>query len=89
MVLYRYQKLFLTSHRQFGFKKDSSTNHCSFVLKEVISYYLRSITDAFACALDIQKALNRVDLIALLRKISLRKFPPVIVRFICILYSKL
>ena len=53
MVLNRYQNLFLTSNRQFGFKKDSSTNHCSFVLKEVISYYLRSNTDVFACALDI------------------------------------
>ena len=89
MVLNRYQKFFLTSSRQFGFKKDSSTNHYSFVLKEVISYYLRSNTDVFACALDIKKAFDRVDLIALFRKISLRKFPPVIVRFIFILYLRL
>ena len=89
MVLNRYHNLFLTSNRQFGFKKDSSTNHCSFVLKEVISYHLRRNTDVFACALDIQKAFDRVDLIALFRKISLRKFPSVIVRFIFILYSRL
>ena len=89
MVLNRYQNLFLISNRQFSFKKDSSTNHCSFLLKEVISYYLCSNTDVFACALDIKKAFDRVDLIALFRKISLRKFPPVIVRFIFILYSRL
>ena len=89
MVLNRYQNLFLTSNRQFGFRKDSSTNHCSFVLKEVISNYLRSNTDIFTCALDIQKAFDRVDLIALFRKISLRKFPPVIVHFIFILYLRL
>ena len=59
------------------------------VLKEVISYYAHSNTDVFACALNIQKAFDRVDLIALLRKISLRKFPSVIVRFIFILYSRL
>ena len=39
--------------------------------------------------LDIQKAFDRVDLIALFRKISLRKFFPVIVHFIFILYSRL
>ena len=89
MVLNRYQDLFLTSNRQFGFKKDSSTNHCSFVLKEVISFYLRSNTNVFACILDMQKAFDRSDLIALFRKMSLRKFPPVIVRFIFILYSRL
>ena len=48
MVLNTYQNLFLTSNRQFGFKKDSSTNHCLFVLKEIISYYLCSNTDVFA-----------------------------------------
>ena len=44
------------------------------VLKEVISYYAHSNTDVFACALNIQKAFDRVDLIALFRKISLRKY---------------
>ena len=34
MVLNRYQNFFLTSIRQLGFKRDSSTNHCSFVLIE-------------------------------------------------------
>ena len=72
MVLNKYQNFFLTSNRQFDFKKDSSTNHCSFVLKEVISYYLLSSTDVFACALlRYKKAFDRVDLIALFRKISL------------------
>ena len=91
MVLNGYQNLFLTSNRQLGLKKDSSTNHCSFVLKKVISYYLRwsSKIDVFAYALVKQKTFDRVDLIALFRKISLRKFPPIIVRFIFILYSRL
>ena len=79
----------MTSNRQFGFKNDNSTNHYSFVLKEIISHYIRINTDVFACALGIQKAFDRVDLIALFRKISLRKFLPLIFRFILILYSRL
>ena len=42
-------------------------NHCTFVAKEVIglSYYINSGSDVYACALDMQKAFDRVDLVKL------------------------
>ncbi len=87
LVLSRYHGLFASSDRQFGFKKGCSTNHCTFVIKEVVSYYLNNNSDVFACALDMQKAFDRVDLMVLFKKLSMRAFPPVIIRFVFILYS--
>ena len=50
---------------QFGLKKNHSINHCSFVIKEVVSYYLHNKSGVFACALGMQKAFYRVDLLNL------------------------
>ena len=48
---------------QFGLQKNYTTNHCSFVIQEVVSYYLYNNSGAFASALDMQKAFDRVDLL--------------------------
>ena len=60
------------------------------MLKEVISYYLRSNTNIFACVLEIQKSFDiQGRFNCSIGKISLRKFPPVIFRIMFILYSRL
>jgi hypothetical protein len=43
----------------------------------------------FATALDMQKAFDRVDLLVLFKKLRVRSFPAVILRFMFILYSSL
>ena len=40
MILTRYEELLFTSDNQFGFKSKHSTDHCIFVLKEVIDFYI-------------------------------------------------
>ena len=89
LILNRYHYLFISSSYQFGFKKNHSTNHCTFVIKEVISYYVNNNLDVFPCALDMQKAFNRINLIKLFNKLSVRGFPAFILRFIFILYSNI
>ena len=74
---------------QFAFKKNHSTNHCSFVIKKVVSHYLHNNSGVFACALDMQNALDRVYLLKLFNKLSPSNFPPFITRFLFILYSDL
>jgi len=41
-----------TSSLQFGFKAKSSTNLCTFVLKETLAYYFKNQTTVFCKFLD-------------------------------------
>jgi len=66
-----------------------STNQCTYVIKEVISYYLNNDSDVFACAFDIQKAFDRVDLVKLFTKLSNSPLPQHITRVLFTLYSSL
>ena len=74
---------------QFGFKKNYSTDDCSFVIKEVMPYYLHNNSSVFACALDMQKTFNKVDLLKLFNKLSSSNLPPFTTCFLFILYSNL
>ena len=67
VILNRHQEAFNSSDLQFGFKSSHSTNHCTFVAKEVIAYYINNGSDVFSCAIDMQKAFDRVDLTKLLK----------------------
>ena len=67
VILNRHQEAFNSSDLQFGFKSSHSTNHCTFVAKEEIAYYINNGSDVFSCARDMQKAFDRVDLTKLLK----------------------
>ena len=41
-----------TSDLQFGFLKNNSTTMCTWILTEVVSYYIRNNTSVFCCLLD-------------------------------------
>ena len=58
LVLSRYLGVFCSSSLQFGFKSRHSTNHCTFVAKEAIAYYINNESEVFACAIDMQKYLT-------------------------------
>ena len=86
MILNRHQEAFNSSDLQFGFKCSHSTNHCTFVAKEVIAYYINNGSDVFSCAIDMQKAFDRVDLTKLFKKLLQRSIPVLIVRILFHLY---
>ena len=69
--------------------KNHSTNQCSFVIKEIVLYYLHNNFGVFACALDMQKAFDRIDLLKLFNKLSSTNLPPFITCFLFILCSNL
>ena len=50
-----------TSDLQFGFKPDSSTSHCSFVVSDCINYYQQGGTDVHLVLLDVTEAFDRVE----------------------------
>ena len=75
-----------TSDYQYGFKKRHSTNHCTFAVKEVISYYCNNRSNVFSCALDMQKAFDKVNLVVLLKKLISRDIPLHMIRVLFDLY---
>ena len=89
LILNRHVNVFNSCDLQFGFKHGHSTNHCTFVAREVIDYYRNNGSDVFACTLDMQKAFDRVNLIKLFNRPALRQLPVHIVRILFLLYSQL
>ena len=62
---------------------------CTFVVKEVVSYYINNDSAAYSCAIDMSKAFDRVDLVKLFKKLSLRALPVHIIRILFALYYNL
>jgi Reverse transcriptase (RNA-dependent DNA polymerase) len=86
LILDRYSDKLASSSLQFGFKKGHSTDNCTFIAKEVSQYYINNGSDVFACALDMKKAFDRVDLAILFMKLKHRQLPCHILRLLFFLY---
>ena len=67
IILDKFASKLNTSDLQFGFKRNSSTNMCSMVLKETVSYYNKNNTTTFCSFLDATKAFDRVNYCKLFR----------------------
>jgi hypothetical protein len=59
-MLSKYYETLRTSDLQFGFKQNSSTNMCTMILKETISYYDTKGSPVLYTFLDASKAFDRV-----------------------------
>ena len=62
---------------------------CTFVVKEVVSYYINNDSAVYSCAIDISKAFDRVDLVKLFKRLSLRALPVHIIRILFVLHYNL
>ena len=80
--------IFHSSEQQFGFKSDSSTTTCSFVLNETIAYYNGNDSTVFSLMLDASKAFDRVAYVKLFRKLIKRGLNPYIIRFLLNMYTQ-
>jgi len=87
VILCKFQDKLCTSDLQFGFKPNSSTNMCTMVLKETISYYVNNQSSAFCTFLDASKAFDRANYGKLFRLLIRRDWPPCIIRILINLYT--
>ena len=87
IVLNKYQSNLLTSDMQFGFKKNSSTTSCTFVVQEVISYFNNSNSDVIVTMLDASKAFDRIHFPTLFNKLRHRKICPIVLRLLLYMYT--
>ena len=75
-----------TTDNQFGFKKGHSTDHCIYVLTNVIQYYRSYNTPVYTCFIDASKAFDRVNHWTLFKKLLNRGVPILLVRILLYWY---
>ena len=88
LILHRYESLLMTSDNQFAFKPSGSCNKCTLVVTEILKYYVSNGSKPIACFLDIHKAFDRVNIMALFKKLCVRGLPPHAVRLLLGLYTR-
>ena len=76
-----------TTCNQFGFKPKHGTEMCVFVLKELISYYVKHGSGMFVAYLDASKAFDRVNHATMFNKMLVRGVPKLIVKLLRHWYS--
>ena len=86
IVLIKFSNQLQTRSLQFGFKAKSSTNLCTFVLKETLAYYVNNQTTVFCTFLDASKAFDRINYCKLFRLLINRGMPAFVTRVILNLY---
>jgi hypothetical protein len=79
---------FKTSDLQFGFKKKSSTGMCTFVLEEIVNYYVKNKSTVYSVFLDASKAFDRVHYVKLFQLLLTKGVCPIIARFLAFVYTK-
>ena len=83
----RYADKLCTSDLQFGFKRHRSTNMCTMVLKEAMSYYVNNGRSVFCTLLDATKAFDRVEYVKLFKLLMVTDIPPVSLRLLLNMYT--
>ena len=87
IIIVRYCDKLMSSELQFGFKAKHSTNMCSMVLKEAVSYYRQHQTPVFCTFLDASKAFDRLHYCKLFKLLIKRELPGSILRVLINTYT--
>ena len=88
MILLVWGDLIGSDTLQFGYKKDTSTTQCTWLVTEVASYYLRRGTAVSACLLDCSKAFDKCRFDLLFEKLLLRNVPEIVIRCLIFMYEE-
>ena len=75
-----------TCDNQFGFKKSHSTDHCIYVMKNVIDYCRSYNSSVYSCFLDATKCFDKINHCTLFHKLIQRGIPLLLVRLLVYWY---
>ena len=87
VLLLKYHDVFNTSSMQYGFKKKHGTTQCTFVVNEIVKYYMNNGSNVYVTLLDASKAFDRVNYVKLFRLLAKRNLCPVVLRFLIVFYT--
>jgi hypothetical protein len=79
VILNKFVNVFHTTDLQFGFKKKHLTDMCSFVLKEVVDFYIAQSSSVFLCFMDSSKAFDKINHWHLFKKLLQKGLPVIFV----------
>ena len=79
--------IFKTSDLQFGFKSNHSTTQCTYVVNEVIDYYLNKGGNVYVTLLDASKAFDKVNYVKLFNLLLSKGICPLLLRLLIVLYT--
>ena len=88
VILANHTMALKSSDLQFGFKSESTTTACTFVLDEVVNYYNRNCSDVHVVLLDISKAFDRVNHIQFLNILVSKGVCPTLLKLLFNMYSQ-
>ena len=74
-ILENFSKYFVSSEKQFGFKKGVGCSHAIFCVRSTIDYYVAHSSSVNVCSLDIAKAFDKLNHYALFIKLMERSLP--------------
>ena len=86
VVIDKCKRSLKTSNLQFGFKKNSSTDACTFIVQETVSFYNNNNNNVFCTMIDASKAFDRLAFCSLFKKLIERKFCSLIIRLLLFMY---
>ena len=72
---------------QFGYKKNTSTTQCSWLVMEVAGHFLRRGTPCIVTLLDCSKAFDTCSFTIIFEKLVARKVPAVVIRCLMFVYQ--
>jgi hypothetical protein len=87
IILQRYNHKLSSCELQFGFKSKSSTNMCTMVMKETITYYVQHQSPVFCTFSDATKAVDRLHFGQLFGLLLERDLPAQVVKTLIYLYT--
>jgi hypothetical protein len=86
VMLISNRSVFTSSDLQYGFKSKHSTVQCTFVVNEVIQYYLNGGSTVHLMLLDASKAFDRVHYIKLFKVLLSKGICPLVARILAKMY---
>ena len=82
VFLIKHSSVLSSSHYQFAYKEKSSTTQCTWIAREVISYYKANGSEVFSCLLDCSKAFDKIRFDHLFPKLLTKQVPAIVLRFL-------
>ena len=87
VVLLLWGHLLSSDTLQFGYKVGTSTSQCSWLVTEVVSYFLTRGTNPIITLLDCSKAFDTCKFSVLFTKLINKGLPPIVVRTLMVVYE--